>query len=109
MRRAGCFALYFGIVSSIFSACSGDCLKARLADVRNLLHKELKTGDSREKVDKVLTDAGIAYEYDRFQNRYQSTVTDARCKHDEAISIYVTFDPSGKVSKVEIFESYTAL
>ena len=66
-----------------------------------------KVGDTRKRVEEVLKSVGIIYEYDPFQNRYQGTITDKRCPY-EAIQIYVTLDISEKLSKVEVFESYTA-
>jgi hypothetical protein len=83
-------------IAWILSACGGDCTSPRAKEVRDLLEKELKAGDVRERVDEVLTKAGIAYGYDRFQNRYQGTVTDPRCGQLQAVSVYVYFDSSGK-------------
>jgi len=101
-------ASMIGLILSALSACSGSCLKSRTAQIRKLLDRELKVGDPREKVEKVLNSAGIAHEYDRFQNRDQATVTDARCGPYDAISIYVNFDSAGKMAKWEVFESHTA-
>jgi len=82
-------------------------MKSRTDDVRKLLNKELATGDTHERVGEILKRIGATYEYDRFQSRYQGTITDARCGPYEAISIYVNFDSSGKMSEVEVFETYT--
>ena len=82
-------------------------MRPKTDHVRNLLEKELKVGDMRQRVDEVLKNAGIAYEYDRFQNRYQSTITDAECGPYDAISLYVNFDSSGKMAKIEVFGSHT--
>ena len=106
MTRVRDIALAIMIASGL-SACMEDCLKAKTNEVRNVLNREIKAGDTRERVDEVLNSARIGYGYDRFSNRYQSTVTDAQCGPYQAISIYVYFDASGKVSKVEVFESYT--
>lgn len=101
--------LLLGVISSVFTAHSyADCMKSRTDEVRNLLNRDLKAGDTRARAKKILKTAGIAYEYDRFQNRYQSTITDARCGPYDAISIYVNFNSSGKMSNVEVLESYTA-
>jgi hypothetical protein len=108
MMRATNAAILFITVWAL-SGCGGDCMKPRTAEVRNLLERGLKAGDKRERVDEVLKNAGIVYEYDRFQNRYQSTITDSSCGPYQAISVYVYFDASGKMSSVEIFESHTGL
>ena len=88
------------------SACHGGCLKTD--EIRALLNREIKVGNSRNKVDVVLKNAGIDYSYDAYQHRYGSTVRDDRCGPWQAISIYVNFDLSGKVTGIEVFESYTA-
>ncbi len=101
--------LILGVISAAISACRGNCIKRKTAEVRKLLNRNIKAGDTRERVDTVLKSADILYEYDRFLNRYQSTVTDTRCGPNDAVSIYVTFNSVGRVSKIEVFESYTAL
>lgn len=88
------------------SACHGGCLKTD--EIRALLNQEIKAGDSRDKVDVVLKNAGIDYSYDANQHRYGSTIRDDRCGPWQAISIYVNFDLSEKVTGVEVFESYTS-
>lgn len=89
------------------SGCNEDCMKPETKELRDLLEKELKVGDTRERVEGVLKNAGIAYEYDQFQNRFQSTITDSQCGPYWAISLYVYFNSSNKMSKVEAFESHT--
>lgn len=84
-------------------------MKQKTEEVKSLLEKKLKIGDERQKVEDVLKDAGILYAYDQFQNRYQSTITDPLCGSGQAISVYVYFDSSKKMSKVEVFESYAGL
>ena len=66
MMRASNAAILFITVWAL-SGCGGDCMKPRTAEVRSLLERELKAGDKRERVDEVLKNAGIVYEYDRFQ------------------------------------------
>jgi hypothetical protein len=115
MRRVRRIAWYVGSAAVIAAtwigvdlAASGDCLRPRADEIRGLLNSQLHVGDHADQVDKVLNGAKIAHDYDRFQNRYQGTVTDPRCGPYAAISIYVTFDHSEKLSKVDVFESYTA-
>ena len=98
-------------ITSIFivnwlAACGGECVKT--SEIKELLNKELKTGDTRQKVEQVLKSAGIEYSFDAFQNRYQATARDARCSQREAASIYAAFDASGKMLAVDVFSSYTA-
>ena len=107
MRTSNAAILF--ITVWVLSGCGGDCMKPKTAEVRSLLERELKVGDKRERVDEVLKNAAIAHEYDRFQNRYQSTITDSGCGPYQAISVYVYFDALGKMTKLEIFESHTGL
>src|SRR5665213_1093635 len=95
------------IIASTLLAHGEDCMKPKTEEIRNLLRRELWLGDTREKVENVLKNAGIAFEYDRFLNRYQSTIADSRCGPYVAITVYVNFDSSEKMSKVDVFESYT--
>jgi len=97
------------IVALSLSGCNGDCMKPKTEEVRGFLKKELKGGDTRDRVEEVLKKAGIAYTYDQFQSRYQSTIFDSRCGQDQAISIYVYFNASNKMSEVEVIETYTSL
>ena len=87
------------------TSCSRDCLNTR--EVRDHLNRELKVGDPRARVDEVLKSASIDFSYDKFQHRYQSYIKNAQCSQWRAISIYVTFDKSDRMSKVEVFDSYT--
>lgn len=88
--------------------CGYDCLKPKTEEVRSLLEKELKVGDTPERVEEVLKNAGILYSYDRFQNRYQSTIFDSRCGPYQAISVYVYLDSLKKMSKFEVRVTFTA-
>jgi hypothetical protein len=97
------------VIASLLAGCGGSCTSHRTEEIKALLNKELKVGDSKERVQEVLNGAEIKYSFDQFQNRYQSTVYDERCGQDDAVSITVSFDPSGKMLKVEVFESYTTL
>ena len=88
--------------------CGYDCLKPKTEEVRSLLEKELKVGDTPERVEEVLKNAGISYTYDRFQNRYGSTILDdSRCGPYQAISVYVYLDSLKKMSKFEVYETFT--
>jgi hypothetical protein len=101
--------LFFAFILCVLAAvkCQGSCLKTN--EIKTLLQKNIKIGDDRKKVDAVLKNADIDYTYDEFQNRYGSTIRDAECGSWQAISVYVNFNKSGKVSGVEVFDSYTAL
>lgn len=95
------------MVALALLGCGYDCLKLKTEKVRSLLDKELKVGDTPERVEEVLKNAGISYSYDRFQNRYGSTIFDSRCGPYQAISVYVHLDSSKKMSKFEVYKSYT--
>ena len=106
MNRVSKLAILL-MVALTLSGHGHDCMKPKTEEVRRLLEKRLKVGDIPERVEEVLKNAGISYEYDQFQNLYQSTITDSRCGPYQAISVYVYFDSLQKMSKFEIFESYT--
>lgn len=77
--------------------------------VNDVIEHQLKVGDTlgdtRSRAEEVLTHAGIGYDYDHFQNRYQSTL---RCGDSEGISLYAYLESSRTVSKFEVDQfSYT--
>jgi hypothetical protein len=87
--------------------CS-DCLDPKYVEVKSILEKNLKIGDSRDKVSEALSRAGIGYSYDQFQRRYQSTVYAAGCNKFQAVSVYVYFNATGNMTKFEALKTYTA-
>lgn len=93
------------LVAFSLQACSGGCLKTK--EVKNLLNSKLSIGDTRERVEMALKVIDIQFTYDKFQNRYQATVRDERCGQFQAISVYLSFDESEKLSEIKVFESYT--
>jgi len=87
-------------------ACGGSCLKTN--EIRDALYASLVVGDTREKIETALNDNDIRFSYSKYLNRYQATVRDEeRCGPYQAISIYISLDKSEKLSKIEVFESYT--
>jgi hypothetical protein len=91
------------------TACGASCLKRKAQDTYQLLNSELKIGDGRQTIESVLTHEGIGYSYDKYMNRYNSTVYFRQCGDDQAVSIYISLDPSGKLAKIKAFASYTGL
>ena len=81
-------------------------MKTKTEEVRSALG-QLAVGDTRDKAEAVLTKAGLVHVFDQSQNRYQSTVTDLKCNPYAAVSIYINFDLYGKVSKIEVIETFT--
>ena len=88
------------------SACEGSCLK-KSKEVQALLWSQLKVGDARTKIESVLNSAGIQYSYDEYSNRYQSNITD-QCGSFESVIAYVYLDSASRMSRIEVFVSYTA-
>ena len=83
-------------------------MKPKKEQVKGVLQHELQVGDPRDKVETVLTKAGISFTYDKYANRYQSNITDSRCGPYQAISLYINLDLSGRVSKIDVSETFTA-
>ncbi len=79
--------------------------------VREQLNSQLNVGDSREKIEAVLTSEGIGGSYDQWSHRYQTTIRDEeRCgvlSMYKAISVYLYLDDKGRLSRIEVSESYT--
>jgi hypothetical protein len=100
----------------ILTACYGNCLPTD--EVRELLTSQLHIGDSREKIEAVLNNVGATYynppksppfcSYDKFNNAYHSMILDEpRCGPYQAISVTIQLDNQGRLSSIEVSESYT--
>ena len=96
-------------IACAMTACGGSCLKRKAQDTYQLLNSELKIGDNRQTIESVLTHEGIGHSYDKYTNRYGSTVYFPQCGNDQTVSIYIYLDQSGNLAKVEAFASYTGL
>lgn len=94
------FAVLLGL-----SACNGRCKK--FDEVKYFIEREIAVGDSRAKVDSVFSMAGFNYSYDEFHSRYQSSIRATACGEWVSLSVHVSFDKFGHVSKIEISEVYT--
>ena len=89
------------------TACAQGCLKAKTTDVRHRLLAEIKQGDDAAKAREALKRVGATFSYDEFQSQYQAIIMDAGCGPYEAIEIIVRLDESGRVSTIDVSESYT--
>lgn len=96
-------------VSLLTGCCSG--LDAEI--IRDKLTKELHVGDSREKVERVLKSHGMDFSYDaEFEQRYQSLIGGEDCAFNplnKVVAVYIYMNKSGRVSKIEVSNSYTFL
>ena len=97
------------VLSIIFFSFScnvnGDCLNKD--GVKKMLFNEMQLGASREAIEMALNNMGINFSYDRFRERYQITLRDDGCSEFKAISVYIHLDKSQKLSKIQVFESFT--
>jgi len=101
-----CFFLMAAFILATFSGC---CPLDR-DEVREQLTAELRVGDSREKIETVLKNAGIDFSYDKWTNSYGATIRDdEHCgplSMYKAISVYIHLDDQGRLSKIEVSASY---
>ncbi len=88
-------------------ACTEDCVKAKANELRNVLNRELKVGDARDKVHEVLGRAKIVFSYDQFSNRYQGNFRDANCDPKQSVVVHIYINAMERVSKIEVRASYT--
>jgi hypothetical protein len=101
-------AMFLAFVPLFLAGC-GSCMHRELTQTRSFLEAELKLGDPRERIEEVLGKAGVLYEYDPFNNRYQGLITADRCR-GSGVVVYVNLDYySGRMSRIEVFESFTGL
>lgn len=102
--------LCFFLVVSVLATSSG-CCPLDADEVREQLTVELRVGDSREKIEIVLRNAGIDFSYDKWTNSYGATIRDdEHCgplSMYKAISVYIHLDDTGHLSRIEVSDSYT--
>lgn len=76
------------------------------------LEKELRAtlaeGATRPTIEATLARYGITYSYDRFANRYQGILRSKKSNW-RAIGIYAQLDAEGRLSRLEVIDSYTGL
>lgn len=91
---------------------SGCCAGLDEEIIREKLSKELHVGDSREKVELVLKSHGMDFSYDEHQQRYQSGIGGEDCNFNpfnKVVAVLIYINKSGRVSKIEVSNSYTFL
>jgi hypothetical protein len=72
------------------------------------LHASLALGDSREKIERVLTEKKIPFSFDRFQNRYVGCIRPKEKRMVErAVCIDIDIDATRCLKKIEVTNSYT--
>lgn len=102
-RKLSTLLLVLLIVCTL-AACGGECVD--IEEVKNNLYSKLNIGASREEIEASLTDIGIQFTYDKFQNRYQAAITEG-CSAHETVIVLLIFDDTNKLSKVKVFKEYT--
>lgn len=88
---------------------SGCCAGLDEEIIREKLSKELHVGDSREKVELVLKSHGMDFSYDEYQDLYSSNIRGKNCAFDKSVMVTIYINKSGRVSKIEVSNSYTFL
>ncbi len=94
------------LVTLLLSSCCTDLDKEK---IKGELSKELQIGDTREKVELVLKRHGMDFSYDEYQQRYQSGIRGENCAFDKSVIVLVYINKLGRVSKIEVTNSYTFL
>jgi hypothetical protein len=66
----------------------------------------LRPGDSSEKIEAYFKRRSLDFDYDQYQQRYESTMRSTKSNF-HAISIYVRVDSEKRFKAVDAFDSYT--
>lgn len=95
------------LVALSLSSCCTDLDKDK---IRAELSKELQIGDTREKVELVLKRHRIDFSYyEEPERKYYANITGKNCAFDKSVIVDIYMDKSGRVSKIEVTNSYTFL
>jgi hypothetical protein len=100
---------FLALITAIPVGCfdSDEVLRAR---VENELRANLAVGDSAEKVERVLKEEGLPFDFDRFNHRYQAGfVPKEKRMIERFVGIYVYVDQSKRITRIEVTNSYTFL
>lgn len=93
----------------VISVLCGCCPNLDKDKIKSEISKDLKIGDSREKVEDVLKNNRIEFTYDEYENLYSSNIRGGNCEFDRTVLVTIYLDSSGRVSKIETSDSYTFL
>lgn len=91
------------------SLLTGCCPGLDKDKIKSDLSKDLQVGDSREKIERVLSSHGFSFSYSEYQNLYNTTVRGKNCAFDKAVILTVYLDESGRMLRIETSDSYTFL
>jgi hypothetical protein len=108
-----CRALLVFLIAGLCGGCLGipfaqdEVLRAK---VEKGLWAQLAVGDPAEKIERVLRDQGLSYSFDRLGSRYQSVVEPKEKRMIlRKVGILIFVDESGRLTKIEVRNSYTYL
>ena len=86
------------------AACDSDCVSVK--EVKERIHSVVSIGDSREEVAAAMDRAKVKVSYDKYNHRFQGALREG-CSSGTAVIVYLTFDGSDGLSKIEVFKSRT--
>lgn len=94
------------LIVGLIQGCYRDCMKAN--EFKKIIAEKINIGDARGKTEKIMSQEGIEFSFDKHSNRYQATILGhGSCSSNHAISLYVYIDNAGSVSNIEAIDSYT--
>jgi hypothetical protein len=83
--------------------------KAAVADMEELIHQTLKPGDSAVKIEAFFKDQNLPYDFDRFNQGYQATMTLEGRAIESVVTIYIYVNGDHSFKRAEVRMSYTFL
>jgi hypothetical protein len=80
------------------------------ARVESELRSRLAVGDTSEKIERVLKEKNIPFSFDRFSSGYQARIDPKeKSKIPRVISVWIHVDQTGRLTNIDVHNSYTFL
>jgi hypothetical protein len=83
--------------------------KAAVADMEGLIQQNLKPGDPAAKIEAFFKQHNLPYGFDRFNQRYESTMDLPGRKIESVVTIYIYVNEDRSFKRAEVRMSYTYL
>ena len=101
-------ALSFLMIAALLClvGCSDD--ETLRLSIEKKLHASLSVGDSREKIERVLTENNMPFNFNKYDHRYETGgKPEEKRAIERVISVYIYVDGSNRLARVEVRNAYT--
>ena len=88
---------------TLLAACAFGCTRSR-ESIRERAEAEIRAslsiGDSAEKIERVLNEKHLMFEFDSFQSRYQARLDPRYWVHGDHVAVWIYVDQRKRLTKI---------